>query len=545
MRAISTTRMDTAPIAFAAGRAATRRGRRFAGLLPIALTLGALALPPAHPGAMASPPAGETIIIWGPEQNPHIILADFVVGSGELLRILPGTEVRLGPDVSLILDGGRLEALGNERYPILFTWHLLTHPWGALRFTQSEDNRISHALIEHGSHSEEYLGAMIEVRSESSIEMERCELHAPTHAAFWAFESDFVLQECDVHDCERRGVVSGLSTGTVRGCEVRNVSWDGLEHDGGEADSHVVSLLDNFIHDIGDDGIDLDTRVVAVVSGNRITDCADKGVSVSTNSAATLTNNIVAGCESGLVSSIGAQTAIANCTVYDCDYGVRTFDDYGGRNTTLSARNLIVWESGIDAVEWGEFTFVSITYSDLDCPFPGQGNLCVDPRFVDPAAGDFHLRPGSPCIDAGTSDPPAPEQDFEGDSRVDDPNVPNSGGGSCRYYDIGVDERVPGSLGVAHGRGTERGLSLRPLENPSGAVVRVALTLVRGTPVQVGVFDPLGRRVRALRHGWVSAGAHTLSWDRRDEDGAPCAAGVYFLRATSRGGETSVRVVLR
>jgi hypothetical protein len=31
----------------------------------------------------------------------------------------------------------------------------------------------------------------------------------------------------------------------------------------------------------------------------------------------------------------------------------------------------------------------------------GPGNVSVDPMFVDPVAGDFHLRPGSPLIDAG------------------------------------------------------------------------------------------------------------------------------------------------
>ena len=34
-------------------------------------------------------------------------------------------------------------------------------------------------------------------------------------------------------------------------------------------------------------------------------------------------------------------------------------------------------------------------------PTGADGNLAANPRFVDPAAGDFHLSPGSPCIDAG------------------------------------------------------------------------------------------------------------------------------------------------
>jgi hypothetical protein len=45
--------------------------------------------------------------------------------------------------------------------------------------------------------------------------------------------------------------------------------------------------------------------------------------------------------------------------------------------------------------------------------------------------GDYHLLPGSPCIDAGTSEN-APATDFEGDAR------PQGAG-----YDIGADERTP------------------------------------------------------------------------------------------------------
>jgi len=51
--------------------------------------------------------------------------------------------------------------------------------------------------------------------------------------------------------------------------------------------------------------------------------------------------------------------------------------------------------------------------------------------------------PGSPCIDAGTSDG-APEFDFDGNGRYDDPNTePNTGGGTYTYYDMGAYEYFP------------------------------------------------------------------------------------------------------
>jgi hypothetical protein len=48
-------------------------------------------------------------------------------------------------------------------------------------------------------------------------------------------------------------------------------------------------------------------------------------------------------------------------------------------------------------------------YGDLEDQTGINGNISVDPLFVDSAAGDYHLSPESPCIDAGDLTDPVPQ----------------------------------------------------------------------------------------------------------------------------------------
>jgi parallel beta-helix repeat protein/predicted outer membrane repeat protein len=62
----------------------------------------------------------------------------------------------------------------------------------------------------------------------------------------------------------------------------------------------------------------------------------------------------------------------------------------------------------------------TVMYSDIQGGFAGTGNIDADPLFVNAAHGNFHLRGGSPCIDAGNSAtvPAGVTTDLDGDPRI-------------------------------------------------------------------------------------------------------------------------------
>jgi parallel beta-helix repeat protein len=63
-----------------------------------------------------------------------------------------------------------------------------------------------------------------------------------------------------------------------------------------------------------------------------------------------------------------------------------------------------------------------VTYSDIQGGYHGEGNINVNPEFVNSCAGDYHLQPGSPCINAGITGSDIPAQDKDGNQRDSHPD---------------------------------------------------------------------------------------------------------------------------
>jgi hypothetical protein len=120
---------------------------------------------------------------------------------------------------------------------------------------------------------------------------------------------------------------------------------------------------------------------------------------------------------------------LQNCTILGGASEVRTIA------SSVSFENCILWGSP-NLLAFEDHTEAVVTHSAIQGGYPGEGNISDDPKFVDPANGDFHLLPDSPCIDSASTT--GPSEDLDGNPRpVDIPGIGRDGAGA---FDMGCYE---------------------------------------------------------------------------------------------------------
>ena len=141
-------------------------------------------------------------------------------------------------------------------------------------------------------------------------------------------------------------------------------------------------------------------------------------------SAISCSNGTVQVSCSTFTLNLGGAKGTGTSGFYGPGYLMRT-----GVGGMITVDNSILWDNG--SLELTGST--SVRHSSTALAHAGPGNIVGDPKLVDPATQDFHLRPDSPCLNAGDASLPlVPALDLDGHPRVF--------GGAL---DIGVDERVP------------------------------------------------------------------------------------------------------
>lgn len=119
----------------------------------------------------------------------------------------------------------------------------------------------------------------------------------------------------------------------------------------------------------------------------------------------------------------------------------------------------------------------------------------------------------------------------------DDQTVAASDGYSVKVYTL-----LPTDAGDRPPVAVDYSLpKLRGYPNPFNPTITMIAENFRvgSSPIELAIFDVLGRRVRRLSLSADDSGRREIVWDGRDESGEPVPSGVYFFRA-SRGDEQAV-----
>ena len=80
--------------------------------------------------------------------------------------------------------------------------------------------------------------------------------------------------------------------------------------------------------------------------------------------------------------------------------------------------NCIFWGDKPNEILDTAYANSIITYSCVQNGYSGEGNIDLDPLFVDKSAGDLHLTYPSPCRNSGDNSIVTEPCDFEGDPRI-------------------------------------------------------------------------------------------------------------------------------
>ena len=227
--------------------------------------------------------------------------------------------------------------------------------------------------------------------------------------------------------------------------------------------------------------------------------------------------------------------SVSGAVIYNCiavDNGITTgeFDLWVDPTSTsgfTSDYNLF-WNS----TPWAPIKYVATQYPTIAgftaATRQDAHSIQADPRFMNAAAGDFRLLPGSPAIDAANSGVPDwPATDAVGGARFDDPNTVDRGSGPITYADIGALEFSggPGVLAPAFVTVNES----QPLtvnvtaSNPAGPITSLTANLAGLPSVNNATFSANSTNTTG-----------TLEWTPTFAD-----SGTYIVTFQATGGPTA------
>jgi hypothetical protein len=433
------------------------------------------------------------------------------VGEGSQLQILPGTRLCFRSNIPFVVRG-RLDALGTEQDSILFTARDLGQPglWGGISFDGVVDSqRFAYCILERAG-----------------------------SGSYGAVQSSYALMRM-VHCAIRHNMAGGYAG--VIDCRYGSLNLSESVFQGNESYSGYGSLrLGGTVATVSD--CIFDSNSYAITGSGQsllVRRCTfTRNYRAISSSGGVIENCLVSESTPYYLAAVscGGTSVLRRCTIrggVSCggdamvNSCIIAFDDYDRSGVEFySATSARVEHCCIYGNTGGDFSgnvpaglgIVALTNSNGDS-CDTYYNIFLDPQFVDTAAGDYHLRAGSPCIDAG--DPSLP---YDPDGTVADM-------GAFYFNQLSLPD--PERTAVWHYRLAQN------YPNPFNAETRIGFELARAGEVRLDVFDITGRLVQRLVDGRISEGSHEIGFDARD-----LPSGVYVYRLAAGNMSEAKKMIL-
>lgn len=113
----------------------------------------------------------------------------------------------------------------------------------------------------------------------------------------------------------------------------------------------------------------------------------------------------------------GIYCSFSSPSIINCTFSGNLANNGGGlaciQSSSPIVKNCILWEDSPDEIYTDDNSIPTLTYSNIQNEDFGGENINDNPLFVDSNAGDYHLKPDSPCIDSGSNtDAPHFDRDY-------------------------------------------------------------------------------------------------------------------------------------
>lgn len=397
------------------------------------------------------------------EQSPFTVTCAVTVEAGATLEVEPGVELRFEPGTALAVQG-RMLALGTVSQPVILTsgssWPQ-PGDWAGLVLAGTEDSRLEWCVVEYAS-----AGVRVLAEGGATVRpvLANCTVR---HQALHGIVVEAIPIDCAASRAEP--TILGSTIESNGGCGVYGY---GHGHPTAGCEPPVAGLVggriaESTIQQNLFTGVCLRTKeeynsggdVGMAVERNRILANDGHGLRLYGEEAVhpRIENNLIQGnAGSGLVWEAvdgGRDLPVVNNTIVG--NGGAGIWSGGPASRMLVTNNIVAGNIGYGLFCASDEEPVRST-NDLwqneagaysGCT-PGMTDLTEDPLFVDPEAGDWTLRFGSPCIDAGTAHG-APVVDLEGRAR------PQGDGFDVGAYEFSAAQIEVRSEGVGVPAGSE------------------------------------------------------------------------------------------